>query len=107
MVARGACVKKTFRIAPNVETPKGQGGAKKARFGRDGIDNTNHFSLPGPPIEAKLVQGVLSVPCSLSKLVGLTGCTLNRRREACRVVVGCFFRVVFLFSVALEKRLMC
>ena len=49
-------MKKTFRIAPNVETPKGQGRAKKARFGRDGIDNTNDFSLPGPPIEAKLVR---------------------------------------------------
>ena len=50
-------MKKIFRIAPNVETPKGQGRAKKARFGRrDGIDNTNDFSLPGPPIEAKLVR---------------------------------------------------
>ena len=49
-------MKKTFRIAPNVETPKGQGRAKKARFGRDGIDNTNDFSLPEPPIEAKLVR---------------------------------------------------
>ena len=49
-------MKKTFRIAKNVETPKGQGRAKKARFGRDGIDNTNDFSLPEPPIEAKLVR---------------------------------------------------
>ena len=53
-------MKKTFRIAPNVETLKGQGRAKKARFGRDGIDNTHDFSLPEPPIEAKLVRG-----CSL------------------------------------------
>ena len=47
---------KIFRITPNVETLKGQGRAKKARFGRDGIDNTNDFSLPEPPIEAKLVR---------------------------------------------------
>ena len=49
-------MKKTFRIAPNVETLKGHGRAKKARFGRDGIDNTHDFSLPEPPIEAKLVR---------------------------------------------------
>ena len=49
-------MKKTIRIAPNVVNPKGQGRAKKARFGRDGIDNTNDFSLPEPPIEAKLVR---------------------------------------------------
>ena len=49
-------MKKTFRIAPNVETLKGQGRAKKARVGRDGIDNTHDFSLPEPPIEAKLVR---------------------------------------------------
>ena len=58
-------MKKTFRIAPNVETPKGRGRAKKARFGRDGRDNTNDFSLPGPPIEAKLVRvcSLLHVLC--------------------------------------------
>ena len=66
MFARDAWVKKTFRVAPNMENPKRQQRAKKAPFWWRRVYNTSDISLPRPPIKAR-PDRMCSLPLALCR----------------------------------------